>query len=75
MKKIFVRVAPNAKNIKIEKISEDHFKIWTNKKPTDNEANNSIIEILSEYFDVPKTNLMIKSGQKSRDKVVLIGLG
>lgn len=74
MKKIFVKVVPNSKNIKIEKISEDHFKIWTNKKPTDNEANYSVVEILAEYFDVPKSDLIIKSGQKSRDKVVLIEL-
>ena len=37
-----------------------------------NKANDALIKLLSKYFDVPKTNISIKSGQKSRKKIVRI---
>ena len=39
---------------------------------TDNRANEELIDFLSRHFKVPKKNIVIKSGLKSRDKTVII---
>jgi uncharacterized protein YggU (UPF0235/DUF167 family) len=46
--------------------------IYTNSPAKDNKANISVIELLSEYLDIPKTYLTIKKGIKGKNKVVEI---
>ncbi len=46
--------------------------VKTKSKPIDGEANRAVIRLLSEYFDVPKSQIMIKSGAGSRHKVIEI---
>jgi len=46
--------------------------IYTNKSPIDNKANLDVINILSEYFNVRKSKVLIKSGLKSKNKIVQI---
>ncbi|MBQ8984559.1 DUF167 domain-containing protein, partial [Candidatus Saccharibacteria bacterium] len=36
------------------------------------EANTAVIKLLSQYFDVPKTRIVIKSGAKSKHKTIEI---
>lgn len=40
--------------------------------PENNKANNAIIEIISDEFDVPKSKISIFAGLKSRNKTVCI---
>lgn len=44
--------------------------VTTRSKPIDGEANKSIISLLSEYFNIPKTKINIISGNKFKIKVV-----
>lgn len=46
--------------------------IYTNSPARENRANISVIELLSEYLDIPKSRMSIKSGLKSKDKIVVI---
>jgi len=46
--------------------------VYTNSPPRDNRANISVIELLSEYFDISKSNITIKRGFKSKNKIVEI---
>lgn len=46
--------------------------VFLREKPHDGEANAALIKMLSNYFRVPKTSIFIKSGQKSRKKIVEI---
>ncbi|MCX6808757.1 MAG: DUF167 domain-containing protein [Candidatus Berkelbacteria bacterium] len=69
---ITVKVVPGAKTGKIEKIDGSNFKIWLHSKPIEGQANKSLIEVLSEYFNVAKSNIKIKSGSNSRIKIVEI---
>ena len=44
--------------------------------PRDGEANAELVRTLAEFFDVPRSNVAILSGHRSRNKVVaLSGIG
>jgi uncharacterized protein YggU (UPF0235/DUF167 family) len=46
--------------------------LFTPKKPEHGRANVDAIEILSEYYNVPKSSISILRGEKSRNKVFTI---
>lgn len=52
----------------------DVYKIWLKAKPIDGEANNDLIEILSNYFKIAKKDVMIVRWWSSRKKVIEIRL-
>ena len=65
--RIFVKPGAN----KDEVIKTDTVLIVkTHKKAHDGEANTAVMELLSEYFSVPKTRISIKSGATSRYKTI-----
>ena len=68
--KIFVTVKPNAKENRVEKLDETRFKVFVKAPPKDGKANQAVIEILSEYYGLPKSRLFIASGETSKTKVV-----
>ncbi|MEO0083266.1 MAG: DUF167 domain-containing protein [candidate division WOR-3 bacterium] len=67
--KISVLVKPNAKQNKVEKLA-NYYLIWTKEPPTENKANNAVIELLAEYFNIPKSKINIVAGFKSRKKII-----
>ncbi len=67
--KISVKVKPNAKKSGVEKIGEE-FLVSLKAPPVDGRANAELIEVLADYFGVPKSRLRIVSGGKSRKKIV-----
>lgn len=67
--KIYIIAKTNAHEDKIEKIDESHYKISTTELPVRGRANLSIIELLAEFFNIPKTNITIVSGYKSKNKI------
>lgn len=74
--KIKAKVKPNSKESKIN-IKEDMFgnkvyEIRVKSPPKEGKANKEMLEILSNYFDVPKSHIKIKSGLTSRNKVIII---
>lgn len=71
-KKIFnVRVTPHAKQNKVVE-SDGVLRVYTTVAPENGRANSAVIELLSEYFDVAKSRIVISKGLASRDKVVTI---
>jgi uncharacterized protein (TIGR00251 family) len=70
--KIAVKVKPNAKQQKIEEISPDNYLIHLKSSPVDGKANTELIKLLSEKFHVTKSQVVIKLGLSSRQKVVEI---
>lgn len=73
MFKITVRAKTHANQEKIEFDKENNlFQIWLRTLPIEGRANNRIIFLLSKYFKVPKSQVKIVSGLKSRDKIVEI---
>jgi len=51
-------------------INNDEISIGILSKPQKGKANKELIEKISKYFDVPKSNVRIVSGEKSRKKLV-----
>jgi len=69
--KISVIVKTNAKENKIEKIGEKEFKIFVKEPAKEGKANEAIIELLAEYFNVPRLKINIILGLKSKKKIIL----
>ena len=70
--RIFVDVKPKAKEEKIEKIDDTHFKVWVREPPKDGKANMAVIKALTEYFNISWTDILLISGASSRRKVFQI---
>ena len=66
---IKLKIVPNSSKNDI--ILEDEFiKIKVTAQPIENKANLALIEFLSKYFKVPKTNIEIVKGSTSKDKTI-----
>ena len=66
-----VLVKPGSSKEEVVK-TDDELIVRTRKKAHDGEANTAIIKLFSQYFDVPKTRITIKSGAKSKHKTIEI---
>lgn len=69
--KINIKVIPKAKQNAIKK-EEETYKIWTIAPPVEGKANKIVIELLSSYFNIKKSQIKIIRGKKSRDKIIEI---
>ena len=69
---IQVKLIPNSKYNKIEKIGERHYKVWLTAPAVDNKANIMLIKFLADYFQIAKTSISIKHGLKARNKIIEI---
>jgi len=68
-----VRVTPRAsRNENVEVLDDGTIKVRLAAPPTDNEANEALINFLSEILGVPKTKLDIVAGEVGRDKLVSV---
>lgn len=67
--KISVVVKPNSRKEKVEK-SENCYIVSVREPPVENKANLAVIKLLSDFFDVPKSQITIVSGQKSKRKII-----
>lgn len=70
--RIYVKVSPRSSRNEITKISEGEYKAKLTAAPVDNKANDMLIKILAEYFDLPKSSLKIIGGKTTRIKLVEI---
>lgn len=73
---INVSVIPWSKQEKID-IQQDLmwnkvYKIWLKAKPIDGEANQNLIQVLSDYFAIAKKDVMILKGNNWRLKTIEI---
>lgn len=66
-----VRVTPHAKQNKVVE-SDGVLRVYTTVAPENGRANSAVIELLSDYLDVPKSRIKILRGLAGRDKVVSI---
>ena len=53
-------------------ISENQITMGIGSKPVKGEANKEIIKKLSKHFQIPTSSVQIKSGHKSKRKIVEI---
>ncbi len=69
-----VRVAPRAGRTAIAGVRGDMLLVKLAAAPVDGAANEALIALLSQVFDLPRRNIAIVAGDKSRTKrVELVG--
>ncbi len=64
-----VKVKPNAKKNEVIK-KEDVYIVNVTVSPIDGKANERMLELLSEYFNEPKSNFKILHGLTSKNKII-----
>lgn len=72
--RITVSVVPNSKVCEIAKTGDNEYKIRVDAPATRGEANSRLIEMLADFFGVPKFNVVVLKGFKSRRKIIEINL-
>ena len=70
--RIVIQVKPNSKKPGIEKKENGEYIVRVNAPPVDGKANLAVIEMLSDFFDVPKSHVQILQGTSSKKKRVEI---
>jgi hypothetical protein len=67
-----VKVKPNSRKQNIEESTDGSLTIHLKSPPVEGKANKELIELLAKKFDVPKSQIRIKSGLSSRTKLIEI---
>lgn len=65
-----VKVTPRASRNRIE--AGEPLRVYVTAAPVDGGANAAVIELLSEFFGVPKSRVSIVGGHTSRTKSVQV---
>ena len=60
---------PNAKNPRIEEDLLGIMHVYVHEPPLEGKANNAIINALAKHFNVKRSFVMLKSGEKSKNKL------
>lgn len=68
--RILVKVKPNSKKESVEKNNDTDFVLSVKSAAKEGKANEAVIKLLSRYFDLPKSRIVIKTGHKSRNKII-----
>ncbi|MEA5576329.1 DUF167 domain-containing protein [Anabaena sp. UHCC 0451] len=67
-----VKVKPNSKQQKIIEEADGSLTVHLKSPPVDGKANEELIKILAKKFNVSKSDIRIKSGLSSRQKLMEI---
>ncbi len=66
---IKIKVIPNSKKSSV--VEENGLiKVYVNKPPVNNKANDAVIRLLSEFLNVKKSEIIIVKGRTSRNKII-----
>ncbi len=66
-----IRVTPRSSRNEV-RFEGEQLKVFIHTIPEDGKANRECISLLSDFFSVPKSDVSIDRGLKSRDKTVTI---
>lgn len=73
MKKIKVQVKAGSRENKVEDLGGGNYRVRVKAPPVDGKANEALIAVLAEHFDVVKSLVRLRSGQTSKKKIFEIG--
>jgi len=68
--RVYVKVLPRSSKNEVITISEGEYKVKITAPPVDGKANDMLIKVLSEYFDVSKSSINIVGGKTAKIKIV-----
>jgi uncharacterized protein len=66
--KVSIIAHPNSKRPRIEKDLLGALHVYVNAPPLEGKANQAVIEVLSKYFNVKKSCVLLIAGAKSKTK-------
>jgi uncharacterized protein (TIGR00251 family) len=69
--KIKIRVAPHSSRDEVVKTGDDYL-VRVKALPREGKANEAVIKLLAEYFEVTRSSVRITSGLSGRNKIVEI---
>lgn len=67
-----VKVKPSSKQQRIEELEDGSLIVYLKSPPIDGKANAELITLISQKYQVKKSDVIIKLGLSSRHKVVEI---
>lgn len=72
VKNFKVRVTPHSRQNKVVENADGVLRVYTTAAPDKGHANDAVVNLLAEYFNVPKSRVKILSGLTFREKKVVI---
>ncbi|MDD5136555.1 MAG: DUF167 domain-containing protein [Candidatus Omnitrophica bacterium] len=72
MVRISVKVKPGSKQDSVEAAGEGQYTVRVKERAIEGRANDAVIRLLSEYFDVPKSSISIVRGIKGKLKMIAL---
>lgn len=72
MNYIHVKVTADARKESWKEKSEDHFEVSVKEKAERNMANERVLELVAEHFEVPLNKVRIVNGHKHPSKLLVI---
>lgn len=75
MRRISIVVKTGSKVEQIKQIdlpaqAGDYYEVCVKARPVEGQANQAVVRLLSEFLKIPKSAIRIKSGLKSKNKIV-----
>ncbi len=68
-----VRVQPRASRNRIDDSAPgERLKVWVTAPPVDRAANQALLALLAEHWDLKRRSLSLSAGERSREKTVRI---
>lgn len=67
---IKIKLTPSARKTEIIKQSANFWRVKLTAPPEKGKANEALIKLAADYFKVPKSSVLLKSGKASRYKII-----
>lgn len=65
---------PKSSKQRISEVSPENFKVWVHSAPEKGRANEEVIELMSDYFNIPPSRVKLIKGERSRTKTLAIDM-
>lgn len=70
--RVEIRLTPRGRANRIDGVADGALKVSVTAPPADNEANEALLRLLAREWQVPRRNLSIAAGGKSRNKSIFV---
>ena len=69
---IHVKVFPDAKRQSIEQTTDHTLRIFVREPAERNQANKKVLELVADFYNLPKNHLRMITGHRSLKKIIQI---
>lgn len=67
-----IYLTPRSSKNRLVLLPDGTYKAYVTCPPVDNEANEKLFEVVSDHFKIPRSNIILVRGRKSRRKTLEI---